>query len=86
MLIFINMQIPMELLNKWKGLRSRGDNEKMNTLLENPLAPKVAITVFGRAFNKGTCPDHIFKVLNQFYTAKENDLFPPAQKSTNEQH
>lgn len=76
------MQIPMELLNKWKGLRSRGDNDKLNKLLEKPLDPESAIVVFGRAFHKGTCPDHIFKVLNQFYTAKELELFPPA-KSTN---
>jgi hypothetical protein len=78
------MTIPQELLNKWKGLRSRGDNDKINALLEKPLDEQSAITVFGRAFNKGSCPDHIFKVLNQFYTEKEADLFPPAQKSTNE--
>jgi hypothetical protein len=77
------MQIPMELLNKWKGLRSRGDNKKLNALLEKPMDEESAIIVFGRAFNKSQCPDHIFKVLNQFYTAKELELFPPAKTNEN---
>ena len=76
------MQIPMETLNKWKGLRSRGDNAKLNALLEKPMPLDNAIVVFGRAFNKGTCPDHIFKALNQFYTAKELELFPAAKSAS----
>lgn len=78
------MQIPMELLNKWKGLRSRGDNEKINALLDKPLTDPVAMSIFSRAFNRGRCPDHIFKVLYQFYTQKEADLFPPAKSTSNE--
>ena len=71
----------MELLNKWKGLRSRGDNEKLNALLEKPLTEESAVIVFARAFNRGRCPDHIFKALNIFYTNKEADLFPPAKSN-----
>ena len=76
------MQIPDELLVKWKSLRSRGDNEKLNAMLEKPLERQTAITTFARAFSRGYCPDDVFRVLNKFYTSKEADLFSPQKNQS----
>jgi hypothetical protein len=78
------MQIPMEMLNKWKGLRSRGDNKRINLLFEKPLEANNLIATIARAFNRGYAPDHVFKAMNQFYTAKEAELFPPAKPTSHE--
>lgn len=58
------MQIPEELLNKWKALRSEEDTEK--------IAEKAETTsqTIRNAFNWGKCSDKVFTAMAAFYTAK----------------
>lgn len=59
------MQIPEELLNKWKSLRSHGDNTK--------IAEQKGVTIVdvSRAFTYGECSDDTFKAIADFYKEKE---------------
>lgn len=59
------MKIPEELLNKWKSLRSHGDNTR--------IAEKKNVTVVdvSRAFTFGECSDDTFKAIAEFYKEKE---------------
>jgi hypothetical protein len=71
------MKIPMELLNKWKGLRSKRDNDEIMKLLKEPVPHQSFMSSVARAFKTASCPDHIFDALNKFYSAKESRLLPP---------
>ena len=72
------MQIPEELLEKWKVLRSHGDSEKIFELYKGRLKTKEAlISSISRAFNdpQHKCPDNLFIALRDFYSQKERDLY-----------
>jgi len=64
------MKVPTEILNNWKGLRSRGDNKKIS---EEKGIPAVNVS---RAFEGRECSDDTFIAIRDFYTAKEARLFP----------
>jgi hypothetical protein len=64
------MKVPTEILNNWKGIRSRGDNKK--------IAEEKGITAVNvsRAFEGRECSDETFIAIRDFYIAKEARLFP----------
>lgn len=76
------MQIPEELLTRWKQLRSYGDNEGIIALLEKPMKKTVLISYISRCFKDKVCSDNVFKALETFYREKEERLFPnkPSKK------
>lgn len=59
------MNIPKELIEKWKVLRSPGDSDKMAAKLEGS-----ASETFNRAFREGKSRDEVFKVMADFYEEK----------------
>lgn len=59
------MKIPEELLDKWKSLRSHGDNTK---IAEQGNASVVDVS---RAFTYGECSDDTFKAIADFYKEKD---------------
>lgn len=61
------MEIPKELIEKWKVLRSPGDSEKMSGRLLGS-APET----FNRAFRENKCRDEVFKIMAEFYEEKAN--------------
>jgi hypothetical protein len=73
------MKIPNELIEKWKPLRSRGDNKRISE--EYPWASAMAV---GRAIEGRECSDDTFMAIRDFYAAKEAKLFPPAKTQSHE--
>jgi hypothetical protein len=61
------MEIPKELIGKWKVLRSKGDSDKMVEKV-----PGSAAETFNRAFREGRCRDEVFKAMAEFYEEKAN--------------
>lgn len=59
------MEIPKELMEKWKVLRSPGDADKMAESLNGS-----AGETFNRAFREGKCRDEVFKIMADFYEEK----------------
>lgn len=60
------MNIPKELVKKWRLIRSHGDADKMTKKL-----PGSYPELFNRALRGGKCSDEVFKVLAEFYDKKE---------------
>ncbi len=58
------MQIPEELLSKWKALRSQDDTEK---IAEDA---KTTSQTIRNAFNWGKCSDEVFKCMAAYYENK----------------
>ena len=72
------MQIPEELLDKWKVLRSYGDNEKIFEIYKGDINSKRAlISSISRVLKdpQHRCPDSLFIALRDFYSQKEHDLY-----------
>lgn len=67
------MKIPTELLNKWKAIRSHGDNTRISEQFHGVLAINVS-----RAFDGRDIKDEVFIAIRDFYAAKEARLYPPA--------
>jgi len=62
------MQIPENILEKWKALRSSGDNKKIAEL------GKVSLVTVSTAFNKGECSEELLEVMGKFYNKKISKL------------
>jgi hypothetical protein len=72
------MQIPKELLEKWKSLRSRGDTAGILQIMGlKPDKKDSVISAISRTFKdeRRRCPDHLFMALRTFYEGKEKKLF-----------
>jgi hypothetical protein len=74
-----SMQIPDELIEKWKTLRSTGDDEAIGKKLKRSAAS--ISTAVWRAFREKKCGDQLFKALRDFYAKKESDLLPAKTQS-----
>lgn len=59
------MEIPKEILEKWKQLRSHGDTEKIASSM--PEDVKVSDETIRRVFTSGQCNDDVFKAMATFY-------------------
>ncbi len=59
------MNIPEDLMEKWKVLRSPGDTSKMAEKMEGGYTE-----IFNRAFREGKCNDDVFKIMAEFYDEK----------------
>lgn len=59
------MEIPKELLDKWKLLRSHGDTEKIASGMAE--AVRVSDETIRRAFQTGQCNEDVFKAIASFY-------------------
>jgi hypothetical protein len=66
------MQIPEELIEKWKSLRSTGDDEAIGKKLKRTAAS--ISTAVWRAFKEKKCGDKLFKAMRDYYAKKESDL------------
>lgn len=60
------MQVPDELMKKWKALRTHGDGRKIAD--RNQGITEMDIS---RAFNQGDCRDEVFNAIAGFYKEKE---------------
>ena len=58
------MKIPKEVLNKWEGLKDRGDIPELEKLTGK------SQPVISKAF-QGTCTAEVFKVIADFYNERE---------------
>ncbi len=65
----IPMEIPVDLFEKWKVLRSPGDVKELIKLLEGSNYQS-----FNRAFRDGKCSDSVFDTMNTFYEKKAEKL------------
>lgn len=63
------MKVPEELLKKWNDLRSHGDGKAI--VEQNPSITEMTVS---RAFTTGECSDETFKVIADFYKAKEEQV------------
>lgn len=63
------MNVPEELMKKWKELRSHGDGKKIAE--QNPAVNDMDVS---RAFTTGACPDDVFEIIADFYKKKEEKV------------
>jgi hypothetical protein len=63
------MQIPEDVLKKWKALRSYGDNRKIAEKCDGVIEMDVT-----RAFTKGECSDTVFVAIAGFYKEREETV------------
>lgn len=62
------MEVPQEILAKWKQLRTHGDAEKIAQTM--PEATRVSDETIRRVFVNGQCNDDVFKAIADFYEAR----------------
>lgn len=60
-----DMEVPQELLEKWKMLRAHGDTEKIAASM--PEDVRVSDETIRRVFAQGQCNDDVFKAMAAFY-------------------
>jgi hypothetical protein len=60
-----DMEVPKELLEKWKQLRAHGDTEKIASSM--PEETRVSDETIRRVFSQGQCNDDVFKAMASFY-------------------
>lgn len=63
------MKIPEKLIEKWKLLRSSGDNLKISQANKGVISMDVS-----RAFKSGECSEEVFEAIASFYKAREKKL------------
>lgn len=62
------MEVPKELLEKWKALRSAGDpQEIVATMAEEN---KVVDQTIRNVFSDGKCSDEVFEAMAEYYKKK----------------
>jgi len=61
------MEIPIQILDSWKKLRSHGDGKKIVKANSGKIG-EIDIT---RAFKNGKCSDDVFEIIGNFYKEKE---------------
>lgn len=64
------MEIPIQILDSWKKLRSHGDGKKIVEANPNKIG-EIDIT---RAFKRGKCSDDVFEIIGKFYKEKEQRI------------
>ena len=62
------MEIPQEILAKWKMLREHGDIVK---IAKEAASNKVTV---GKALNEGECAEELFVKISAFYNRRESLL------------
>jgi len=60
-----DMELPKEILEKWKQLRSHGDTEKIASSM--PEEVRVSDETIRRVFTNGQCNEDVFKAMAAFY-------------------
>jgi len=60
-----DMEVPKELLEKWKHLRAHGDTEKIASNMPDDV--RVSDETIRRVFTQGQCNDDVFKAMAAFY-------------------
>jgi hypothetical protein len=63
------MQIPAEILEKWKTLRSESDTEKIGDLCVEKKHPQSKETIRA-VFRTGKSSDELFEIMGSYYEAK----------------
>lgn len=63
------MQIPAEILEKWKTLRSESDTEKICDICTQKKKPHTKETIRS-AFRTGKASDELFEIMGAYYEAK----------------
>jgi len=64
------MQVPKEIINKWKILRSHGDNKRIIASTTDSVYPQQ----IARVFEIGSGPDRVVNALQKFYAQKEKNF------------
>lgn len=76
------MEIPKELLEKWKVLRSQGDTKAIVDSM--PDGQKVNPQTIRNAFNEGECNPEVFKAMAEFYTKRAESIAPYLRETISE--
>ncbi len=62
------MEVPKELLEKWKALRSAGDPQEIAALM--PEETRVVDQTIRNVYTEGKCSDEVFDAMASFYQKK----------------
>lgn len=62
------MEVPKELLEKWKVLRSTGDPQEI--VASMPEGQRVVEQTIRNVFSDGKCSDEVFDAMADFYQKK----------------
>ena len=73
------MQIPEELIQKWDGLKSAGDVEKIRIASGANMKKMAFRSAISRMYKTRKGPDWLFEAIRDYYTAKELRLFPKTE-------
>lgn len=77
------MQIPVQILEKWKTLRSEADTEKIWSICNESGHPTTTATI-RTAFREGKCSDELFKIIAKYYEEKlkmVSEFMPPLKSA-----
>lgn len=66
------MEIPKELLEKWKALRAHGDPKEIIALM--PAEQRVSEQTIRVAFNEGQCSEPVFLAMAEFYKKRAETI------------
>ncbi len=66
------MEIPKDILEKWKALKATGDPKKIVESM--PDNERVVIQTIHNAFNDGHCSEAVFKAMGDFYKKRADTI------------
>lgn len=66
------MEVPKELMDKWKALRSAGDPQEI--VASMPEENRVVDQTIRNVFSESKCSDEVFDAMAEYYRKKEEKI------------